>query len=120
MGIIGEFSKVAPYLVNPLVLIGFCLFLLFETYQVLLKSGIISPLSSRQSAVVVRMFLRHALWVSIVLMILGFAYAGLRFHRDAEKHQGSVIQQTGDCGANVSGDHNQANVNCDNNKAGEK
>ena len=117
---IGEFSKVAPYLVNPFVLIGFCLFLVFLTIQAPVKSGIISPLSPRQSSVVVRMFLRHALLISIVLIVFGFAYAGLRFYRDAESHQGSVIQQTGDCGANVSGDHNQANVNCDSKKAGEK
>jgi hypothetical protein len=117
---VGQFLKIAPYLVNPLVLIGFCLFLLFETYQVLLKSGIVSPLSPRQSSLVVRMILRHGLWISIVLMILGFAYAGLRHYRDAGSHQGAVIQQTGPCGANVSGDHNQANVNCDDTKAGKK
>lgn len=116
----GQFLKIAPYLVNPLVLIGFCLFLLFETYQVLLKSGIVSPLSPRQGSLVVRMILRHGLWISIVIIILGFAYAGVRFHQDAKGREGSVIQQTGPCGANVSGDHNQTNVNCDDTKAGTK
>jgi hypothetical protein len=117
---IGQFSKIAPYLVNPLVLIGFCLFLLFETYQVLLKTGIISPLSSRQSSVVVRMILRHGFWISIVIIILGFVYAGFRFHQDAQGREGSLIQQTGPCGSNISGDNNKATVDCEDKKAGTK
>jgi len=117
---LSQFSKIAPYLINPLVLIGFCLFLLFGTYQALLKTGIISPLSPRQSSVVVRMILRQGFWISTVIIILGFVYAGFRFHQDAKSREGSVIQQTGPCGSNISGDNNQATVDCEDKKAGLK
>jgi hypothetical protein len=109
---IGEFSKVAPYLTNPLVLIGFCLFLIFGTYRLILKSSILAPLSPRQSAAVLRMILWHGFWISVAMMILGVAYVGFQAHWAGSGHQGTIIQQTGDCGANVSGDHSQANVNC--------
>jgi hypothetical protein len=74
------FSKVAPYLVNPLVLIGFCLFLVFGTHWVLLKAGLLTPLSPRQSSGVIRMILRYGFWVAIIILVLGFAYAFLGYH----------------------------------------
>jgi hypothetical protein len=115
-----QFSKIAPYLINPLVLIGFCLFLLFGTHQVLLKAGIVSPLSSRQSSAVVLMILRQGFWISILIIVLGFLYAGFRFHQDAKNREGSVIQETGSCGSNISGNNNQAAVDCGDKKAGTK
>jgi hypothetical protein len=76
------FSKVAPYLFNPLVLIGFVLFLLFGIHWALIKSGILTPLSQRQSSIVVRLFLRYGFWAAIVTLLLGFALAFRTYHKD--------------------------------------
>jgi hypothetical protein len=82
------FSKVAPYLVNPLVLIGFCLFLFFGIHWALLKAGLLTPLSQRQSSLVVRMILRYGLLVAIVSLVLGFAYA----YHEARLNSGPVLK----------------------------
>jgi hypothetical protein len=85
------FSKVAPYLVNPLVLIGFCLFLFFGIHWVLLKAGLLTPLSQRQSSLVVRMILRYGLLVAIVILVLGFSYAFLGYH-EARLNSGPLLK----------------------------
>jgi hypothetical protein len=109
-----QFSKVAPYLVNPLVLVGFCLFLLFGIHWALLKAGLLAPLSQRQSSTVLRAILKYGFWVAIFIVVLGFAYAFYSYHDASRKHgqQGSISQQTGPCGSNIVGDNNEANVNC--------
>jgi hypothetical protein len=91
-----QFAKIVPYLANPLVLVGFCLFLLFGTYRVLLKLGFLSSLSQRQSSIVVRMILSNGFRISIVLMILGFAYAGFRVNQQTKSTPGQTINQTAD------------------------
>jgi hypothetical protein len=115
---IAQFSKIAPYLANPLVLIGFCLFLSFGVYWALIKSHILSPLSPRQTSVVVRMFLRYGLWVSILMMIVG----GILAYQDAGAHsqKGSIIQQADSCGSNTNGDGNEVTVTCEDKKEGTK
>jgi hypothetical protein len=82
------FSKVAPYLVNPLVLIGFGLFLFFGLYRALLKAGLLTPLSPRQSSGVIRMIVRYGFWVAIVFLVLGFAYA----LREVRLNSGPVLK----------------------------
>ncbi len=114
---ISQFSKVAPYLVNPLVLIGFCLFLVFGTHWVLLKAGILTPLSQRQSAGIVRWILKYGFWIAILSLFLGFAYAFRAY--DGAK-QSPITQQSGDCSSNTTGDHNDVKVDCTDKKAGTK
>jgi hypothetical protein len=104
---ISGFSKVAPYLVNPLVLVGFCLFLFFGIHWALLKAGLLTPLSQRQSSTVIRLFLKHGFWIATIVIILGF---GLQTYRQASH---KVNQQAGDCSTNVNGDNNTQTVNCD-------
>lgn len=80
------------------------------------ESGLLSPLSKRQSSVVVRMILKHGLWVSVVTVFLGIGYKGYRAHQDAIHAQGqqrSVEQQTGACGSNINGSNNQTSLNCE-------
>lgn len=93
----GQFAKVAPYLGNPLVLVGFCLLLLFGTHRALLEAGLLRQLSQKQSSTVVRLLLKYGFQVAIVTVVLGFAHAGFRYYNDVLKHsgQGSLIQQTG-------------------------
>jgi hypothetical protein len=117
---IGQFSKIAPYLTNPLVLIGFCLFLFYGLLWALLKSGLLSRLSQRQSSVVIRMILQYGFRIAIVaigFVVLGVAYVGFQAHRAASGHQGTtIIQQSGSCNSVNTGD-GQSSVNCDNTKA---
>lgn len=118
---ISQFSKVAPYLVNPLVLIGFCLFLVFGVHWALIKAGILTPLSQRQSADIVRWILRCGFWLAVLLLVLGFAYA-FRSYDDAARKaaQGSITQQSGDCSSNTAGDHNDVKVDCTDKASGTK
>ncbi|MGD0512671.1 MAG: hypothetical protein ABSA29_05175 [Terriglobales bacterium] len=71
---IEEFSKVAPYLTNPLVLVGFVLWLVFEIYKVLIKSGILTPVSKATSGKIVRLILNQGF---IIIVALLFILSGL-------------------------------------------
>jgi hypothetical protein len=112
--------KILPYLKNPLVLLGVCLFLFVGILKVLLKAKIISPLTQRQSAVVLRMFLKYGFWLAIVSMVCGVGYAGYEAQRETIRPAGTVNQQTGSCGANVNGDRNNTSVDCKEKPAGAK
>jgi hypothetical protein len=71
---IAQFSQVAPFLVNPLVLVGFGLFLAYGLYQGLLKAGILVPLSQDQSSAIVRLMLNHGFAMAFLVIVLGFAF----------------------------------------------
>lgn len=110
---IASFSKVAPYLVNPLVLIGFGLFLVFGIHWALIRAGLLTPLSQRQSAGIVRWILKYGFWLAILLLVLGFAYAFRTYDSATRKGaQGSITQQSGPCSSNTAGDNNNVNVDC--------
>jgi hypothetical protein len=111
---IAQFQKIAPFLVNPLVLIGLSMVLLFGVHRALIKQGIFAKLTQRQSSGIIRLILKHGFALAFIVVILGFAYGFWRF-RDAEKEHASpgvIVQQTGACGSNIVGDNNKADVNC--------
>jgi hypothetical protein len=72
---LGEFSKVAPYLTNPLVLIGFVLLLFFGVHRVLIKSGVLVPVSRTASGKIVRLLLHYGFVVALLLILCGFGLA---------------------------------------------
>lgn len=112
---LAQFSKIAPYLVNPFVLVGFCMFLFFGIHRALLKTGLLVPLSQRQSSAIVGLILKHGFLVAILVVVFGFGYAGFRAYQDARVQHilhGPVIQQSAPCGSNIVGDNNRADVNC--------
>jgi hypothetical protein len=112
---ISQFAKIAPHLVNPFVLIGFCLLLFFGVHRTLLKTGMLTALSQRQSSVVVRIILKYGFWVAIAIVIFGFAYAGLRTYHDVSVERGQhgpITQQAGPCGSNIAGNNNTTDVRC--------
>ena len=43
MDMLEAFSKIAPHLANPLVLVGFVLLLFFGVHRTLIRSGILRP-----------------------------------------------------------------------------
>jgi len=62
--------------VNPLVLIGFCLFLVYGVYQSLLKAKLLKPVKSEESSGIIRTLLKYSFWVAIITVILGFNICG--------------------------------------------
>lgn len=108
---LARFTSIAPYLVNPLVLIGLGLFLFFEIHKLLLKANLLSPLSQRQSSTLLRLMVKHWAWVAVLMTVLGVAYAAFRANREAPT---PITQQTGNCGASVAGDNNHTTIDCKN------
>jgi hypothetical protein len=109
-----QFAKIAPYLTNPYVLVGFGLFLLFGLFWALIKSRLLPAVSQRQSAVIILRILKYGMWAAIAVIVLAIIYTY------SNVQHGTVIQQTGSCNSIVAGDHSQSNVNCDDTKAGKK
>lgn len=66
------FEKIAPYLTHPLVLVGLSTFLIFGLYRLLLKSGVIRPLSADVGSTVVHRLLDHGFLLTMLVVLLGF------------------------------------------------
>ncbi len=73
-----EFSTVAPYLSNPLVLVGFALMLLFGVQKQLLTAGVLPQLKQREAGAVVRLVLRYGFWIGVLVVVLGIGLQYLR------------------------------------------
>lgn len=78
-----DFSKIAPYLSHPLVLVGFALFALFGLFRALLRARIVPQVSQRTGGLVVRALLRYGFWISLIVILLGF---GLAFYQTHIEH----------------------------------
>lgn len=70
-----SFAAIAPYLANPMVLIGFGLLLVFGVHRALIRSGILRPLSARSSSGIVRLILHYGFVLAILLILAGFGLA---------------------------------------------
>ncbi len=70
---ISAFGKVATYLTHPLVLVGFVLMLVFGIHKQLLKSGVLQPLSKKESGAVVKLMLRYGFVLGLLIMLIGLA-----------------------------------------------
>jgi hypothetical protein len=96
------FKEIAPYLMHPLVLVGFVALLFFGIHRALIKSGIIPPLSERSGSTVVKLLLRYGFQLALVVIVLGF---GLRyFEMRAEAGAGaSGVSSKGDVSVTAGG-----------------
>jgi tetratricopeptide (TPR) repeat protein len=70
------FEKIAPYLTHPLVLVGFVVLLAYGIHWQLMRSGLLSQVSKKDSGLIIRLFLRYGFWLALVLLLAGF---GLQF-----------------------------------------
>jgi hypothetical protein len=73
-----SFEKIAPYLSNPLVLVGFVLLLFFGVHRTLVRSGVLPPVSKTASRGIVRLLLHYGFAIALVVIVLGFGMAALR------------------------------------------
>ncbi len=83
-----NFLKIAPYLADPLVLIGFFLFIAFSFSRLLLKSGIIPPVGAGRGAGILRLLLHYGFIIGILIIILGF---GLKYRELSKKEQINAV-----------------------------
>ena len=67
------FVKIAPYLANPLTLVGFVLLLFFGIHRLLITSKIIPPLEPSEGSKVVHALLRYGFIIALMMILLGFA-----------------------------------------------
>lgn len=89
-----DFAKIAPFLTNPLVLIGFSLFLFVGLVKQLIKAGIISEVTKDAGAGIVRLFLDHSFVIVLVIVLLGFLHEGLKSYYDYRHKQGTAVKDT--------------------------
>lgn len=75
------FRDIAPYLTNPLALIGFMLLLLFGGFRTLIKAKIIPTLSQRAGSNIVQLLLRYGFIIALVIIASGFGLEFYRTHR---------------------------------------
>lgn len=66
------------YFTNPIVLIGFTIFLFFTLLRVLINSGIIPPLEKSQGGKITTLLIRYGFYISMAVIILGFGYTALK------------------------------------------
>jgi hypothetical protein len=83
-----NFEKIAPYLQEPLVLVGFVLFLGFLVSRQLLMSGIIPPLPSRPAFRILRLLLSYGFVLALAIVLLGF---GLKYRELSRAEQRAAV-----------------------------
>lgn len=84
-----EFEKIAPYLQDPLVLIGFFLLLAFSFSRALLKRGVIPPLPATAGFKILKTILLYGFVIGLLLIFLGFGlkYAELRARENQAREE---------------------------------
>lgn len=89
-----DFSKIAPFLTHPLVLIGFILFLLFSLFKTLVKARIIPEVSKDAGAGIVHVILNYGFIIALAIVLLGFLLQGLQSLYTHKENQGTAIKKT--------------------------
>lgn len=94
-----NFKQIAPYLTNPLVLVGFVLLLFFGIHRTLLRAGIIKPLAPSAGGKAINSLLKYGFWIALVTIVLGFTLAAFRAHLEGypriQKGQADTARLTG-------------------------
>jgi len=82
------FEKIAPYLKDPLILVGFFLFLALLFLRSLVKKGIIPTLQQEQGFSILKLILLYGFIIGLLLIGLGF---GLKYRELSEKEQDNIV-----------------------------
>jgi hypothetical protein len=72
------FARIAPYLSDPLVLVGFALLLLYGLFYALIGSRLIPPLEPEAGRRIVQSILDYGFYAVAAVILLGFAHAHFR------------------------------------------
>lgn len=84
-----NFEKIAPYLHDPLILIGFALFLFFGLGRLLLRLKIIPPLPRQSAYRVVRLLLTYGFILALAVVAVGFV---LKYRVLTETEQRTAVR----------------------------
>lgn len=84
MARVPAFSDLAQRLPEPLILGGIALLLLFGFYKILVRSGILRPISRQASSKLLLSLVRYGFVLALVSTVLGFALAFNNSRLDAE------------------------------------
>ena len=79
-----KFEQIAPYLEDPLVLIGFIVFLFLSFCRYLVKHGIFPQLEQTGALVILKLILSYGFIIGIVIIGLGF---GLKYNELSKSEQ---------------------------------
>jgi hypothetical protein len=82
------FEKIAPYLKDPLILIGFALFLGFLFIRSLVNKGVIPVLKQNQGFSILKVILLYGFIMGLLVIGLGF---GLKYREMSEDDQKRLI-----------------------------
>ncbi|MEM9824044.1 MAG: PDZ domain-containing protein [Bacteroidota bacterium] len=74
-------------LTNPFLLIGLVLFMVLGIHRLILRLGLIPPLSAQQGHETLLRILQYGFWIAIVTVILGIGLQALRIVRNAPDQQ---------------------------------
>ena len=107
---IQDFSKITPYLTNPLVLIGLVVFLTIGLYTTLVKSKILPPVSARASGKIIQRVMRYAFVIALLTILLGFGKAFL--NKKSSHTQSGPAEASGDCSVANTGNGNTITTDC--------
>lgn len=83
-----EFAKAAPYLQDPLVLVGFFLLFFFSLLRAIVKQGIFPQLNQRGATSILKMMLSYGFIVGVLIVLLGF---GLKYKGISEEEQRRAV-----------------------------
>ncbi len=84
-----NFAKIAPYLQNPLVLIGFVVFLAFSFSRYLVKHRVIPELPPKLGFVILKQILAYGFLIGIMIIGLGF---GLKYKELSVTEQSTAFR----------------------------
>src|SRR5438876_11082756 len=87
---LNSFSQSAPYLSNPLVLVGFVLILYFGIHRALLKSKIIPPVSRTTGGQIVGRLLQYGFIIAVLVILAGFFIEGWKIYVKEHKQKGDT------------------------------
>lgn len=83
-----SFSKIAPYLSDPFILVGFFLSLVFLLARTLLKSGIIPSVARTTGGQIIKLFFHYGFFFGLALLCLAYLYK----YRELELNQTTVAE----------------------------
>jgi hypothetical protein len=83
-----DFAKIAPYLQDPLVLIGFVLLLFFGFGRAILKAGVIPVLDQGGGYLILSRVLLYGFVLAFAIVALGF---GLKYRELSEREQKAAV-----------------------------